>query len=94
MQGRIVQAQLVQRLTKVLVIVRADGKQARKDTGLNLLEARQRLCTGLTGQCQRIADGSAVNVLDAGDHEANLTALQRCPINVIFGVKLPTRSAW
>ncbi len=76
MQRRVVQSQLLQRLAEVLVVIGTNREQSREDTRLNMLKPRQRLSAGLACERYRIADGRAIYVLDAGDHETDLARFQ------------------
>ncbi len=76
LQRRVIEGQLLQRLTEVLEIVGADREQARVDLRLDLLEARQHLHLWGRRQGQGVADRRTMNVLDAGDDEAHFTGLE------------------
>ena len=92
MQSRVVQAQLLQSLTKTLVIIGADWEQAGENTRLDLLESRQRLVAGLARQRQRITDRRAVNILDSRDDKTDLAGRELRPVFHLRR-KTPTRSA-
>ena len=76
LQRSIVQRQLLQRLAKILEIIRTDRKQAGINLRLDLLEPRQRIDIRGIGQGQGIAHRRTMNVLDTGDNEAYFTGLQ------------------
>src|SRR3546814_12354759 len=63
-QRGIVQAQLVQRLAQVRVVVRIDREQAGEHARLPLLESGQRLRRGVDGEGQRVAHLRDLPVLD------------------------------
>jgi len=70
-QARIVQLQLGERVTQRLVAIGFHRIQTREHLRLDLLEAGQRLGGGIVGHRHGIADLGVLQVLDAGDHEAD-----------------------
>ena len=76
MQRRVVEAKLLQRLSKILVFVRVDREQPGENAWLDLLESRQRRLTGFPRRGQRIADRRTVDILDAGDDKTDLARAQ------------------
>ncbi len=76
-QRRIIQPQLAQSLTQILVGLGIDRKQPGKNLRLDVLKARQRFVRRFAGHGQGIADRRTVNVLDTGNDETDLTGIQR-----------------
>ena len=76
LQRRVVQRELLQGLTEVFEVVRADREQARVDLRLNPLETWQYVNIRGGAQGQGVAHWRTVNVLDTGDDEAYFTGFQ------------------
>ena len=76
MQRRVVQFQLLERVAKLLVVVRTHRKQPREHPRLNLLESGQRLLGRIGLEGDGVAHRRAVDFLDARDDEADLAGEQ------------------
>ena len=76
LQRRIVQRQLLQRVTEVFKVIGADREQARIHLRLNTLETGQYINIRRRAQGQGIAHWRTVNVLDTGDDETYFTGFQ------------------
>ncbi len=75
-QRGVVQAQLVQRLAQVRVVLGIDREQAGEHARLHFLETGQRLGGRIAGQGQGVADRRAVHVLDRRGDPAHLARRQ------------------
>src|SRR5690606_22736774 len=75
-QGGVVEAQFLQRLAQVRVVLGVDREQAGEHARLHFLEARQRLRRRILGHGQRVAHRCAVHVLDAGGDPAHLAGAE------------------
>ena len=71
-QRRVVEAQLGERVAELLVVLGVHREQAGEHPRLDLLEARQRRGRGAVLERDRVADRRAVDLLDAGDDEADV----------------------
>ena len=76
-QRRIVELQLVERVAQRLVLVRLDRVETREHLRLHVLEARQRRRRRARGERDRVADARRVDLLDAGDDEADAAGRER-----------------
>ena len=76
-QRRVVDVQLIERVTQVLVVLVIDREQARIDHGLGLAVARKRLGAGIRRPREGIAHAHGLGVLQARDHVAHLADRQR-----------------
>ena len=76
-QRRVVDVQLIEGVTQVLVVLVVDREQARVDHGLGLAVARQRLGAGVRSPRKGIAHAHSLGVLQTRDHIANLADGQR-----------------
>ena len=75
-----------------VVVVRGDGVDGGEDDGLDLLEARQRLCAGAVLQGDRVARADVGDGLHAGDDVAHIPrgeALPLLPLAAGSGRPLP-----
>ena len=77
MQRCIVELQLVERIAQRLVLVRLDRIEPGEHLGLHILEPRKGGGCGSSRKRDGIADFRRVDLLDAGDDEADLTCRQR-----------------
>ena len=80
-QRRVVQPQLLQRLAKVLVVVRLNRKQPANTCGCTCLNPGKGLAQGAAVRRDRVADRRAVDLLDAGNHEADLAGAERVAVD-------------
>ena len=71
-QRGVVEAQLGERIAELLEVIRVHRKQPREDARLDLLEPRQRRRGRAVFQGDRVPDRCAVDLLDAGHHEADV----------------------
>ena len=76
-QRRVVDVQLIERVTQVLVVLVIDREQARIDHGLSLAVAGKRLGAGIRRPREGIAHAHGLGVLQARDHVAHLADRQR-----------------
>ncbi len=72
----VVQLQPLERVAELRVLVRVRREQAREDHRLHFLVAGQRLGGGTLLGRQRVADAQPRDVLQAGDHVADLAGLE------------------
>ena len=71
-QRGVVERQLLERVAQLLELVGLDREQAAEHHRLDLAVAGQRLAGRVRARGQRVADGQAPDVLDAGDQVADL----------------------
>ena len=76
-QRRVVDVQLIERVTQVLIVLVIDREQARIDHGLSLAVAGKRLGAGIRRPREGIAHAHGLGVLQARDHVAHLADGQR-----------------
>ena len=76
-QRRVVDVQLIERVTQVLVVLVIDREQARIDHGLGLAVAGKRLGAGIRRPREGIAHANGLGVLQARDHVSDLADRQR-----------------
>ena len=76
-QRRVVDVQLIKRVTQVLVVLVIDREQARIDHRLGLAVAGKRLGAGIRRPREGIAHAHGLGVLQARDHVAHLADRQR-----------------
>ena len=91
-QRRVVQLQLLQRVAQRLVLVGLHRVQAGEYLRLDLLEAGQRRRRRVRGVGQRVADPGRLELLDAGDDEADVARGELARGRRAFGVNTPTCS--
>src|SRR5688572_17381534 len=75
-EGRVVEAQLVQRVAQLLELGGVGREQAAEHDRLDLLEAGQRLGRRLAGVGDGVADAGLGDVLDLGGDEADLAGAE------------------
>ena len=76
-QRRVVDVQLIEGVTQVLVVLVIDREQARIDHGLGLAVTRKRLGAGVRRPGKGVAHANGLGVLQARDHVADLANRQR-----------------
>ena len=76
-QRRVVDVQLIERITQVLVVLVIDREQARIDHGLGLAVTGKRLGAGIRRPREGIAHANGLGVLQARDHVSDLADRQR-----------------
>src|SRR5438132_3168642 len=79
MQRRVVQLQFLQRVAQRFVLVGLDRIQAREDLRLDFLDAGERLRGRSRRERHRVADAGRLELLDAGDDEADIARLELGP---------------
>ena len=87
-QRRVVEAQFGERVAEFLVILRVDREQPGKHPRLDLLEPGERCRRRPVLQRDGVADGRAVDLLDACDHEAHIAGGE-LPFHHRLGRKAP-----
>ncbi len=72
MQGCVVELELLQRVAKSIVVVGADGIEAREYARVHSTKARQGLGGPVVFEGKCVPDRGTIHLLDAGDDESNL----------------------
>ena len=97
MQRGIIEAQLLQGIAQVLVVIRADRVKAGEHIRLHGLEAWQCLFRRIVDQRQGITHGCPIDILDAGNQEADITGNQlllvqrfRCKHTQLLNLEMTT----
>ena len=85
LKGRIIEVQLVERLSQILIVIRFNGEKTCKNPRLNLLKTRQRRLARMIGCGDRVPHRRAKDVLDAGDHKAHLAGVKNLLIQRLGG---------
>ncbi len=74
-ERRVVQRQLLQRLAKLLVVLRHEREQPGEHSGLDLLETRQRRYVRHARIDDRVADRRGIDLANRRDQETRLRRL-------------------